>query len=46
MKTQAASRVTLIRRWLMNSHVKVWMFYKQVLEHVLSDWSGVIYGKT
>lgn len=31
----------LIRRWLMNPHVKVWMFYKKILEHVLSDWSAV-----
>jgi hypothetical protein len=41
METQAASRVMLIRRWLMNRHVKVWMFYKKILEHVLSDWSAV-----
>ena len=41
METQAASRVTLIRRWLMNPQVKVWLFYKQVLEHVLSGWSAV-----
>ena len=41
METQAASRVMLIRRWLMNPHVKVWMFYKKILEHVLSDWSAV-----
>jgi Transposase DDE domain len=41
METQAASRVTLIRRWLMNPQVKVWMFYKKVLEHVFSDWSDV-----
>jgi hypothetical protein len=41
METQAASRVTLIRRWLMNPQVKVWLFYKKVLEHVLSDWSAV-----
>jgi len=41
MKTKAETRVTLIRRWLMNPHVKVWMFYKKVLEHVLSDWSSV-----
>jgi DDE family transposase len=41
METQATSRVTLIRRWLMNRQVKVWMFYKKVLEHVLSDWSEV-----
>jgi hypothetical protein len=41
METKAASRVTLIRRWLMNPQVKVWMFYKKVLEHVLSGWSAV-----
>jgi len=41
MKTKAESRVTLIRRWLMNPQVKVWMFYKKVLEHVLSGWSAV-----
>jgi hypothetical protein len=41
METQAESRVTLIRRWLMNPQVKVWRFYKQVLEHVFSGWSEV-----
>jgi len=41
METKAASRVTLIRRWLMNPQVKVWLFYKRVLEHVLSGWSSV-----
>jgi hypothetical protein len=41
METKAESRVTLIRRWLMNPHVKVWAFYKKVLEHVLADWSEV-----
>ena len=41
METKAESRVTLIRRWLRNSQVKVWPFYKQVLEHVLSGWSSV-----
>jgi hypothetical protein len=41
METQAASRVTLIRRWLMNPQVKVWMFYKKILEHVLAGWSAV-----
>ena len=41
METKAESRVTLIRRWLMNPQVKVWTFYKQVLEHVLSGWSTV-----
>ena len=41
MKSQAESRVTLLRRWLMNSHVKVWSFYKKVLEHVFVGWSSV-----
>lgn len=41
METQANSRVTLIRRWLMNPHVKVWMFYKKILGHVLAGWSAV-----
>ena len=41
MDTKAESRVTLIRRWLMNGHVRVWMFYKKILEHVLSGWSEV-----
>jgi hypothetical protein len=41
METKAESRVTLIRRWLMNSNVKVWSFYKKVLEHVFSGWSNV-----
>jgi len=41
LETQAASRVTLIRRWLMNPQVKVWLFYKKVLEHVLSGWCAV-----
>lgn len=36
-ETQAESRVTLIRRWLMNLHVDVWSFYKPVLEHTLKD---------
>jgi hypothetical protein len=41
MKSKAESRVTLLRRWLMNSHVKVWSFYKKVLEHVFQGWSNV-----
>jgi len=39
METEAESRVTLIRRWLGNSQVQVWPFYKKILEHVLSGWS-------
>ena len=41
MATKAESRVTLMRRWLMNSNVKVWSFYKKVLDHVFSGWSNV-----
>ena len=41
METKAESRVTLLRRWLMNPQVKVWSFYKKVLEHVFSGWSNV-----
>jgi hypothetical protein len=41
METEAESRVTLIRRWLMNTHISVWKFYKKILEHVLSGWSSV-----
>src|SRR5437867_7794004 len=41
METKAESRVTLVRRWLMNPQVNVWMFYTKVLEHVLWGWSEV-----
>jgi DDE family transposase len=41
LETKAESRVTLIRRWLTNPQVKVWLFYKKVLGHVLSGWSSV-----
>jgi hypothetical protein len=41
MATKAESRVTKIRRWLMNPQVKVWQFYKAILEQVLSGWSAV-----
>jgi hypothetical protein len=41
LETKAESRVTLIRRWLMNPQVNVWQFYKKVLEPVLSGWSSV-----
>jgi len=41
METKAESRVTMIRRWLGNSQVKVWSFYKKVLEQVFAGWSSV-----
>jgi hypothetical protein len=36
--TLAESRVTLIRRWLMNFHVDVWAFYQPLLAKVLNGW--------
>ncbi len=41
LETKAESRVTLIRRWLMNPQVLVWPFYKRVLAQVLAGWSTV-----
>jgi hypothetical protein len=41
-ETQAESRFTMIRRWLMNFHVDVWSFYKPVLEHALIDWKDEV----
>jgi len=37
-EAQAESRVTTIRRWLMNFRVDVWAFYRPVLEQVLEHW--------
>ena len=36
--TDAASRVTRIRRWLMNPRVDVWALYQPLLERVLTGW--------
>jgi hypothetical protein len=41
-ETQAESKVTTIRRWLMNLHVDVWSFYKPILEEVLKDWKSEV----
>ena len=41
-ETHAESRVTTIRRWLMNLHVDVWSFYKPVLEQALADWKSEV----
>ncbi len=38
---QAESRVTTIRRWLMNFRVDVWEFYRPVLEQALQGWQSV-----
>jgi len=40
-EAQAESRVTTIRRWLMNFRVDVWAFYRPVLEQVLQHWETV-----
>ncbi|MEK7442251.1 MAG: transposase [Chloroflexota bacterium] len=40
METEAESRLTLIRRWLMNPYIKVWIFYKAILKKVLSGLSA------
>lgn len=37
----AESRVTTIRRWLMNFKVDVWSFYRPILEHALHGWQSV-----
>lgn len=37
----AESRVTTIRRWLMNFRVDVWAFYRPILEQALQGWQAV-----
>jgi hypothetical protein len=37
----AESRVTTIRRWLMNFRVDVWSFYRPILEQALQGWQSV-----
>src|ERR1051326_8127338 len=37
-KTQAQSRVTKIRRWLMNEQIDVWQYYQSILARVLKNW--------
>ena len=41
MKTEAESRVTLIRRWLANLHVEVAGFYEPIVAHLLHNWAAV-----
>lgn len=40
-EAKAESRVTMIRRWLMNFKVDIWAFYRPILEQVLRDWRAV-----
>jgi DDE family transposase len=37
-QTTAQSRVTKIRRWLMNEEIDVWQYYEPMLEQVLKSW--------
>ena len=39
--TQAESRVTQIRRWLMNLQVDSWTFYRPLLARALAGWKAV-----
>jgi len=41
MKTEAESRVTLVRRWLKNFRVDVWAFYQPILARVFQGWQAV-----
>ncbi|MBI2975741.1 MAG: transposase, partial [Chloroflexi bacterium] len=41
MKTEAESRVTLVRRWLKNFRVDVWAFYQPILAQVFKGWQAV-----
>jgi hypothetical protein len=38
---EASSRVTRIRRWLKNPHVKAWALYSAVLKQVMKGWQKV-----
>jgi hypothetical protein len=40
-EAKAESRVTRIRRWLMNLRVDVWAFYRPILEHILEGFRGI-----
>jgi hypothetical protein len=37
-EAEAESRVTRIRRWLMNPHLDPWALYQPLLKHVLAGW--------
>lgn len=39
-EAKAESRVTMIRRWLMNFQVDIWAFYRPILEQVLRGWQA------
>src|SRR5512144_1317518 len=37
-EAEAESRVTRVRRWLMNPHVDAWALYQPLLAHMLAGW--------
>jgi hypothetical protein len=37
-ETTSASRVTKIRRWLMNEKIDEWEYYQSILAHVMRNW--------
>jgi hypothetical protein len=37
-ESQAASRVTKIRRWLMNEKIEEWIYYQSILSYVMRNW--------
>ena len=37
-ESKAQSRVTKIRRWLMNEQIDVWQYYESILAQVLKNW--------
>ena len=38
---KAKSRIATIRRWLANSKIDVWHFYRPLLEHILDGWHDI-----
>ena len=41
-EAQAESRVTRVRRWLMNTQIDAWELYRPLLQHVLKGWTATI----
>jgi hypothetical protein len=39
--SKAESRIATIRRWLANSQIEVWAFYRPLLENLLAGWHDV-----
>ena len=37
---QAESRVTRVRRWLMNAHIEAWELYRPLLQQVMKGWTA------